>query len=474
MAARLVQVGLVNNSDYPIRWIDDGRPHGFWQNPWFPSNVKDLRKGQSATWRLESGGIATGVEGWAKFLIDVPSPPNIDPRTESFELTWKRPYIGRFTATLEHYLHDIRTNNPPHLGGTLTYLKDHGFRDIANMASSPFEFLLAIPGLPMLTPFELLENEAHAKHVFWLVELRNAGQTSSLPLETPTQGLIYAVAGNGDLLWFRHEGRNDGSVRWTANHGRKVGAGWGNFQQVFSGGDGVIYAVQPVVEASHHVTGGFTPASGGELWWFRHDGRNDGSFRWTDNHRRKVGAGWGNFQQVFSGGDGVIYAVDPVVEGSIHATGGSTTASGGDLWWFRHEGRNDGSFRWTDNHGRKVGSGWGSFQRVFSGGDGIIYAVNPAIAADGTTPASGGDLFWYRHLGRANGTSQWEGPKKVGTGWGGFQHVFSGGNGVIYAVDTSRGSLWWYRHVGREDGSFRWEGPKEVGTGWQMKDVFSG
>ena len=36
---------------------------------------------------------------------------------------------------------------------------------------------------------------------------------------------------------------------------------------------------------------------------------------------------------------------------------------------------------------------------------------------------------------------------------------------VIYGI-TDNGELKWYRHVGQEDGSFRWEGPKNVGTGW--------
>lgn len=55
-------------------------------------------------------------------------------------------------------------------------------------------------------------------------------------------------------------------------------------RQVFSGGDGVIYAVM----------------DNGDLLWFRHDGRGDGSFKWADNHPRKVGVGW-NMKAVFSG-----------------------------------------------------------------------------------------------------------------------------------------------------------------------------
>ena len=57
MPISLVQVALVNNSSFPIRWIDDGCPQGFWQGPWYPSNLKDLMTGVKGTWRLESGGI---------------------------------------------------------------------------------------------------------------------------------------------------------------------------------------------------------------------------------------------------------------------------------------------------------------------------------------------------------------------------------------------------------------------------------
>ena len=41
---------------------------------------------------------------------------------------------------------------------------------------------------------------------------------------------------------------------------------------------------------------------------------------------------------VFYGGNGVIYAVNPA----------------GDLLWFRHEGKDDGSFNWTDNKEAKA------------------------------------------------------------------------------------------------------------------------
>jgi hypothetical protein len=47
-------------------------------------------------------------------------------------------------------------------------------------------------------------------------------------------GVIYAVTESGDLLWYRHAGYPDGSIRWGAPEGKKVGSGWA-VKQVFSG-----------------------------------------------------------------------------------------------------------------------------------------------------------------------------------------------------------------------------------------------
>jgi len=93
MPARLVQVTILNNSDYPIVWQDDGRDHGFWQEPWYPSNIKNLKKGEQASFRLESGGIATGVKGWVLFKVDVPAASNVGARAEFFRLDFERAYI---------------------------------------------------------------------------------------------------------------------------------------------------------------------------------------------------------------------------------------------------------------------------------------------------------------------------------------------------------------------------------------------
>ena len=63
---------------------------------------------------------------------------------------------------------------------------------------------------------------------------------------------------------------------------------------------------------------------------------------------------------------------------------------------------------------------------LFSGGDGIIYAVNDA-----------GQLLFYRDT-KQNGTGDVANPSVIGNaGWLDFEALFSGGsggNGIIYAV----------------------------------------
>jgi len=256
-----------------------------------------------------------------------------------------------------------------------------------------------------------------------------AGAPAVLPAASNV-GVIYAVANNYELTWYRHEGSDDGSRKWAAERGRKVGSGW-DFQQLFPGGDGVIYAIK----------------DNGDLLWYRNDGISDGTFRWAANNATTVGTGW-NFKQVFSAGGGVIYAI----------------TADGDLMWYRHNGRRDGSSKWAANQGKKVGEGW-NYEHVFAGGGGVLYAIN-----------ANGDLLWFRHDGAADGGKQWTAPegKAVGTGWN-FKQVFSAGGGVIYAI-TADGDLMWYRHDGFGDGSIRWADNhgRKIGNGWDVKEVFSG
>lgn len=56
---------------------------------------------------------------------------------------------------------------------------------------------------------------------------------------TPRGVTIYAVAQNGDLLWYRHDGDGtadrSGATRWHPNSGNPIGNGWQHFRTVFGG-----------------------------------------------------------------------------------------------------------------------------------------------------------------------------------------------------------------------------------------------
>ena len=230
-----------------------------------------------------------------------------------------------------------------------------------------------------------------------------------------SDGVLYGVNSDNQLLWYRNAGRVDGSFRWEPGSGNVVGYGW-DFKTLFSGGDGVIYGITPVVAATLPTGIGPAyeghPASGGELKWYRHNGREDGTFNWASGSGNTVGTGWGAFAQVFSGGNGVIYGITAVVPATLPTGIGpgyeGHPASGGELKWYRHNGREDGSFAWAAGSGSTVGTGWGAFTQVFSGGDGVIYAVAP-----------NGDLKWYAHDGRTDGSFRWAAGSGnvVGTGW---------------------------------------------------------
>lgn len=244
---------------------------------------------------------------------------------------------------------------------------------------------------------------------------------------TTDRGIFYRVADNGDLLWYqdlRQDGTNgmDGTTGWAAASGSRIGTGWAGFSQVFSGGGGHLYAIKPT----------------GELLWYRDTQRN-GTPGWAPGSGRQIGAGWNMFSTVFSGGNGVIYGVKPT----------------GELLWYRdlrRDGSNapNGSTGWDGASGTTVGTGWGGFQQVFSGGNGAIYAITDL-----------GLLRWYRDTrwdGRAGSGSRWDARSgsAIGQGWDVFTTAMPGGNGIIYAL-TVDGFLLWYHDLAG-NGTSQWAG----------------
>jgi Tachylectin len=68
--------------------------------------------------------------------------------------------------------------------------------------------------------------------------------------------------------------------------------------------------------------------------------------------------------------------------------------------------------------------GWQAFKFLFSGGNGVIYAVN-----------EDGQLLFYRDTTQDGSPTSVSDPSVIGLGgWQAFKFLFSGGNGIIYAV----------------------------------------
>jgi hypothetical protein len=157
---------------------------------------------------------------------------------------------------------------------------------------------------------------------------------------------FYALTYDGKLLWYRHDGFNDGSFTWPP--AVEVGSGW-NFARIFSGGQGIVYAI----------------AKDGTLLWYRNNGADHGLRSWQA--AKVIGSGWTQFKDVFSTGLGAIYAVH----------------SDGRLSLYRHDGYETGDARWQAD--RVVGAGWNKFQQIVPSTDGVIMGILPD-----------GKLLWYK------------------------------------------------------------------------------
>ena len=238
-----------------------------------------------------------------------------------------------------------------------------------------------------------------------LLALATLSATASLAQaqRPPQPAIIYGILPGGDLKWYRHNGNLTGgglqdAGAWDKRSMKTVGIGWNGMNAVFPGGNGVIYTI----------------TQDGNLNWYRHSANLSGgglqdAGAWNPTSGKTVGIGWNNFKEVFSGGNGVIYAI----------------TQNGDLKWYRHNAYLTGgglqdAGSWNPLSGKTVGIGWNGFKEVFSGGNGVIYGIEP-----------GGDLKWYRHNAYLTGgglqdAGAWNdlGGKTIGIGWNGFLTVF--------------------------------------------------
>jgi Tachylectin/Trypsin len=254
--------------------------------------------------------------------------------------------------------------------------------------------------------------------------------------------ILYGVNQEGILVWHRHIISNSGgTVRSSWNPPQNIGNGWAaGIKDVLPAGQSAIYALKDNGELSHY--------------W--HSGAFDGAYKWGDGPQT-VGLGWTIFSQLVPTDSGVVYGISP--DGILRWNRNPHYADSGgspNLW----------------ANSVSVGRGWTGFDKVFAGGKGVIYVVNSdgklmwykhkaylnPIPMPGDNATDAQQLAWQ---------NSWEGPKEVGTGWSGLTKVFSPGEGHIYAV-FANGDLMWFRHTGWQNGRPTWAtgAGMKIASGW--------
>ena len=165
---------------------------------------------------------------------------------------------------------------------------------------------------------------------------------------------------------------------------------------------------------------------------------------------RRVGTGWGIFNQVFSPGD-----FDGDGNNDILARD-----SRGDLYLYPGDG--DGG--WLNRS--VVGTGWNIFDTILGPGDFDGDGNNDILARN-----SRGELILYA----GDGHRGWKQNRVVGTGWQVFNKIVAPGDITgdgavdVFARDTA-GYLRQYPGNGRGG----WQAPSTIGGGWQIMTEISG
>jgi len=63
--------------------------------------------------------------------------------------------------------------------------------------------------------------------------------------------------------------------------------------------------------------------------------------------------------------NGIVYSVEPFVQGIVPIVGRASASSRGRLLWHQYNERQDGSYAW--DHFKTVGTGWNGLRQVFDG-----------------------------------------------------------------------------------------------------------
>jgi hypothetical protein len=198
------------------------------------------------------------------------------------------------------------------------------------------------------TAFTRLNNKSNYENTTIALNPISYGGNGTTPVDSglPNVGVIYGVAQNGDLLWYRYSGNGksdrSGSLGWHPNSGNAIGNGWQNFSYILGCGDGVILGVH----------------KNGDLLWYKYDGNGEsdrsGRLGWHSNSGNPIGRGWQGFRHIF---------VTPKEgrERTSHLTV-YAVAQNGDLLWYKYSGSGEsdrsGRLGWHPNSGNPIGNGW--------------------------------------------------------------------------------------------------------------------
>lgn len=278
-------------------------------------------------------------------------------------------------------------------------------------------------------------------------------------------GVIYAVQADGQLLWYRHLGWVTSTTSWT-NRGvpRLIGSGWAQFAAVLAGADGTIFAIRGNGDVLwyRYVLTDWTTGAG---YWARNSGA-------------RIGYGFDRFVRYFGGYDNVIWGIEGggnlyryqylrkdgttgggawaggnlvgtswhVTSDAVADTGGVVYTSNGSLNWYRYV-----NGAWAAGSGRTIGSGWSDTSQrvVLCSGAGAIYR----LALDTTTLPNLDDRLiayrltnhttagtagpkWYYDKGRQVGSGFTVGRTAALQGYESTLDVRSGGT-AAFAVSTT-------------------------------------
>nr|RNJ64979.1 MAG: hypothetical protein EDM05_33500 [Leptolyngbya sp. IPPAS B-1204] len=216
------------------------------------------------------------------------------------------------------------------------------------------------------------------------------------------KGVIYTVNSSGYLRWFKNT-TNNGTSGWAAGHASIVGSDWTQFKSLVAdiSGNGVIYAI------AKNAPGTLAIYKGSD---------QSGPLSSVTSTVIPDTSGWQTFKSVFSGGNGILYAI----------------TEDGKLLWYK-DTKQDGTASFAPGSGNAIGAGWARFKQVLADERGNIYAIEP----DGT-------LKWYFDPTR-DGTTWGMGGDVIESDWlKNAKHIFSGGDGVVYAIND-KGELLWNR-----------------------------